>query len=527
VIRALVLLLLLAPGVAAAAAPVHAPTQQLVAPMRAPGDQFGAAIAVEGDVAVISAPTRAVGVAPNAGEFYTLRRSNDAWMVLGSFGEPAYATNARVLGRSLALRDNLLLLGAPGYSAGFGAAFLYGYDGVTPWVLAVLLTNPMPQANTGFGVAVGLSGGQALVGETILALPPSDGFRGRVHVYDQSAGWAFTQTLTSMDDEDGDRFGYAIALDGDTAVIGAPGKEGARGAAYVFTRTGEVWSQAQKLVIVGDRMANDFFGAAVAISGDHLLVGAFGRAGQQGAAYVFRREDGKWSQLQELLADPPMPGEVFGGRVALRGERALVSGWGFGFTPMIGPTGGAYLYGQDPAGYHLLAALRTPDGVPGDNLGLGAALSDREVFLGAPYDDAPALPNPDITKAPGAAYVFSLAQAPGEPCLGDGDCASGGRCCDLVCVAVPVCEVVEATSSGGDDTSSSGPGPTDPTTGEPGSSSGEAPAPQFVPGDAGCACDASDTDASGFLMSTGSIIVMSAMWAGVFGHRRRRRSPAL
>lgn len=519
--RSLALALLLAPGVAGAAAPVHGPTQQIVAPMRGAGDQFGLAVAVEGDLAVVAAPTRTVGIFANAGEFYTLTRGDDAWAVLGSSGEPTYPGSGRLLGRSLALREGVLVLGAPGYGTGIGGAFIYDHDGVTPWVLSGLVTSPMPQAGTGFGVAVGLTSGQALVGETILALPPADAFRGRVHVYDQASEWKFAQTLTPMDAEDGDRFGHVLAVDGDTAVIGAPGKEGARGAAYVFTRAGGVWSQAQKLVIVGERAANDFFGAAVAIAGGDLLVGAYGRSGQQGAAYVFRREDGSWSQVQELVADPPTAGEAFGGRLALRGERALVAGWGFEFMPMIGPRGGAYLHARDPAGYRLLAALRTPDGVPGDYLGLGVALSGREAFVGAPYDDAPALPNPDLAKAPGSAYVFSLVQAPGEPCLDDGDCGEGSRCCELVCAAVPVCEVVEATSSGGgEDTSSSGPGPDDPTTGEPGSAGGEAPAPQFVPGDAGCACDAKGRP--GAALALVQLLGLAClMWSGVLARRRR------
>ncbi len=514
-------------GPAAAATPVHSQTKQLVASVRAPGEQFGAAIATDGDLAVITAPGRTV-VYNNAGAIHVLTRVGGVWMVGAPIDEAASTMQGRVLGRCAAIQGGLLAVGAPGYSADRGGAYLYLHDLVLGWQLQVLLTNPVPVVGGRFGVAVGfglgVGGDQVLIGETVEALPAIDAITGKVHVFDRGSGWALAQTILPQDLESGDRFGLALAVDGERAIIGAPGKEGGRGAAYVFERAAAVWMQTDKLVIAEDRVAGDFFGTAVAISGDRVLVGARGRSGDQGAAYVFEREGDGWVQRQELVADVPLAMESFGADVALRGDRALVTGRGFELDPMVGPRGGGYLFARDDEGFRLLAALRADDGVPGDYLGVGAALTDDEAFLGAPYDDAPGQPMPNLANAPGAAYLFGLTQAPGEPCARDLDCADAALCCDHVCAAVIDCEPVTQTTGGVEGSSSSGEPPTTggTSTGSSSSTGAEPAAAQFEPGDAGCACDAGDGGPVGMMM----VVMMTMMTMLMVRPRRGRRSTA-
>lgn len=518
-------------GPAAAAAPVHAQTQQLVAPMRTPGERFGATIATDGDLGVIAAPGRTVAY-NNAGVVHVLTRVGGVWTVGALIDEATSTTPGRVMGRSAAIQGGLLAVGAPGYNTDRGGAYVYLYDLVIGWQLQILLTNPVPVVGGRFGVAVGfglgVGGEHVLVGETVETLPAVDAITGKVHVFDRSTGWMLAQTIVPQDLEAGDRFGLALAVDGDRAIIGAPGKEGGRGAAYVFERAAGVWMQTDKLVIAEDRVAGDYFGAAVAISGETVLVGARGRLGDQGAAYVFERDGAGWVQRQALVADVSLPMELFGADVALRGDRALVTGHGFELDPMVGPRGGGYLFARDDEGFRLLAALRAEDGVPGDYLGVGAALTDNEVFLGAPYDDAPGQPMPDLASAPGSAYLFGLTQALGEPCARDLDCADAARCCDHVCAAVVDCEPVTQTTGGVEGSSSSG---EPPTTGDASTSSSSSsstgseppPAAQFEPGDAGCACDAGDR---GLVGRVPPMMVATILLIGLSTARRGRRSPA-
>src|SRR5690606_22516297 len=122
-----------------------------------------------------------------------------------------------------------------------------------------------------------------------------------------------------------DQFGRSVSIDGDWAVVGAAN------AAYVFTRSGSDWALAQALA-PADNGANDDFGRSVAISGETVVVGAASADGvveDAGAAYVFVRTDGVWSQQQKLAAPDGLAGDGFGAAVAISGD-AIVVGAPFG-----------------------------------------------------------------------------------------------------------------------------------------------------------------------------------------------------
>ena len=115
----------------------------------------------------------------------------------------------------------------------------------------------------------------------------SEGGRGEVwlEVDDRGAVWPVTidptftqqQKLVASDAADSDQFGCSVAISGETVVVGAPFDDGAggsdQGSAYVFVRSGGVWSQQQKL-LASDAAAGDQFGNSVAISGETVVVGA-------------------------------------------------------------------------------------------------------------------------------------------------------------------------------------------------------------------------------------------------------------
>jgi hypothetical protein len=110
--------------------------------------------------------------------------------------------------------------------------------------------------------------------------------------------WTLQQELTAPDGAYADEFGTAVAVSGDTAVIGAPNKS----AAYVYLRNGDVWTLQQELT-PSDAGPNDF-GASVALNGDTAVIGApekkIGSHDGQGAAYIFVRSGGVWTQQQEV-----------------------------------------------------------------------------------------------------------------------------------------------------------------------------------------------------------------------------------
>ncbi|HUB35221.1 MAG TPA: hypothetical protein VL972_00215 [Solirubrobacteraceae bacterium] len=241
----------------------------------------------------------------------------------------------------------------------------------------------------GFGRSVALSadGNTAIVGA-----PQQNGYEGAAWVLVRSgATWTVQAELT--DAELGNsHFGVSVALsaDGDTALVGAPAAHADRGAAVVFARSGDSWTpqSSPPLEVAAEEVGVGHFGRAVALSGDGntALVGAPGNAEGEGAAWLFERTGEAWSEPFEELnvskEGEQGPGR-FGAAVALSGDghTALVGAhendegtgavWTFTRTGLFfAPTGQELEGGEPSAGLGAAVAL-SPDGHTG--------------LVGAPY----------------------------------------------------------------------------------------------------------------------------------------------
>ncbi|MBW1789419.1 MAG: IPTL-CTERM sorting domain-containing protein, partial [Deltaproteobacteria bacterium] len=152
--------------------------------------------------------------------------------------------------------------------------------------------------------------------------------------------WTQQKKLTADVGAIRDYFGHAVALSGETALVGARGaKVGSnddQGAVYVFVRSGTTWTPQEKLT-ADDGAADDEFGNAVALSGATALVGArdadVGGNDRQGAVYVFVRSGATWTQQEKLTADDGAAGDDFGRSVALSGATTAFSR---GATALVG-----------------------------------------------------------------------------------------------------------------------------------------------------------------------------------------------
>ena len=135
--------------------------------------------------------------------------------------------------------------------------------------------------------------------------------------------------LLASDAQANDYFGGSVAVSGDTAVIGARYEDTGgsnAGAAYVFTRSGGSWTQQAKL-LASDAQSSDYFGVSVAVSGDTAVIGAYGEAtggSYAGAVYVFTRSGGAWTQQAKLLASDAQSSDQFGVSVAVSGDTAVI-----------------------------------------------------------------------------------------------------------------------------------------------------------------------------------------------------------
>ena len=176
-------------------------------------------------------------------------------------------------------------------------SILLGWVAVSPaWALTVTEVEKLlasdGAAGDSFGTYVSVDGDTAVIG----ARNDDDNGHnsGAVYVFVRNGGvWTEQQKLLASDGVAGDQFGWSVSVDGNTAVIGAPFAEG-DGAAYVFVRNGSVWSEQQKL-FASDGLAVDF-GWSVSVDGDTAVIGDDEAHDYTGAAYVFVRSGGVWSE---------------------------------------------------------------------------------------------------------------------------------------------------------------------------------------------------------------------------------------
>jgi len=320
-------------------------------------------------------------------------------------------------GMSVAMSGDTVVVGAGtdvGTNTHQGAAYVF----VKPaggWVAmtqAAKLTASDGAVNDFFGANVAVSGETVVVG-----VNNDDGNRGSAYVFVKPAGgWTdMTQTakLTAADGASGDSFGV-VAVSGDTVVVGALnaniGANLGQGSVYVFVKPAGGWTdmtQTAKLT-AADGAAEDYFGSSVAISGDTVVVGAYGddigANANQGSAYVFEKPAGGWTDMTQAakLTAPDGAAEDAFGVVAVSGDTVVVGAYGDDIGANANQ-GSAYVFEKPAGGWADMtqaAKLTASDGADNDSFGGSVAVSGDTVVVGAGYDDFGTIQNQ------GSAYVF-------------------------------------------------------------------------------------------------------------------------
>jgi hypothetical protein len=293
------------------------------------GDSFGSSVSLSGDTALIGARWDDDN-GNKAGSAYVFTRTGTTWTqqakLLPSDGEAEDR-----FGGSVSLDGDTAIISAwfdNDNGNGSGSAYVFTRTGTT-WTQQAKLLASDGQAGDDFG-DVSLSSDTALIGA---ALDDDNGVdSGSAYVFIRTGTtWTQQAKLLASDGQAGDQFSrWAVSLDGDTALIGAEGDDdnGAdSGSAYVFTRTGTTWTQQAKLLAV-DGATNDYFGNSVSLSGNTALIGAENdddKGTNSGSAYLFSRTGTIWTQQQKLLASDGAAGDQFGYPVSLSGDTALIT----------------------------------------------------------------------------------------------------------------------------------------------------------------------------------------------------------
>ncbi|MCG8457954.1 MAG: FG-GAP repeat protein [Holophagales bacterium] len=216
---------------------------------------------------------------------------------------------------------------------------IVGVSPLWPTGQVAKLTASDPARSAQFGSAVAISGSTLLVGAHQDEETVDDGDDyGAAYVFERDPGgsdnWIEVAKLLPSTPVRRANFGYAVALDGTTALVGAYRENGsvggAQGAAYIFERneggTGN-WGEVAKLT-PSSIETGDYFGCSVALEGSRALIGACrddDAGGVSGSAYIFERDgSGAWNQIVKLIGDDTMTMDQFGTSVALSGNVAVV-----------------------------------------------------------------------------------------------------------------------------------------------------------------------------------------------------------
>lgn len=319
-----------------------------------------------------------------------------------------------LFGRSVAISNGLLIVGAPeddDDGTDSGSAYVFGRSGdgwvhrakLPPAPLVVTIAPSSISAGDRFGESVAISGNDALVG----APGDDDGgtTAGAAYVYERCDStfdfcdqpWREVGKLTAGDATASDVFGGSVAISGDHLIVGARGDD----SAYLFRRDGDQWLEVDK-VSGSDTQAGDLFGSSVAISGDYAVVGAAHddvagiTGGFEGSAYLFERRGDNWVEVAQLFASDAGDGDFFGLSLTISGDHVIVGAVGDGFS-----RGAAYVFERSGDDWLPAGKLIPSDADLGDDVLFGSSVSVDGDFavIAARGDDLAGIDS-------GAAYVF-------------------------------------------------------------------------------------------------------------------------
>lgn len=264
-----------------------------------------------------------------------------------------------------------------------GSAYVFESDGST-WVQTQELLPSDGQGGDWFGWSTAIDGNKALVGalqHVHLGLQNGSVYAFRFN----GSSWVAEQELLASDGALGDAFGGLLAMDGDVAVIGAPGDDdngSNSGSAYIFRFDGTSWVQEQKLM-PSDAAANDAFGGAVSVSGDAALISALDSEGSHGAVYVFRFNGKSWDEEQKLVASDGAFADLFGESVSLSGDTALIGATTDDDNGQDSGSAYVFKFNQQSLTWIETQKLVASDGTAGDQFGRFVAIDGNNTLVGA------------------------------------------------------------------------------------------------------------------------------------------------
>ncbi|MDP7071219.1 MAG: hypothetical protein QF561_07735 [Phycisphaerales bacterium] len=434
---------------AAVASGVLNEVQELNAPPSEYG-AFGAEVALDGETLLVCSPANDT-LGMDVGFCWILTRDWNGTFThhqtlmgsdIGMFERFGYAAamsgEVLVIGSKVKVVDGLV---------DAGAAYVFErMDG--DWVETAIITAPVPQQGALFSSSVDIDGDTIVIGAR-----NADDLAGAAWIYarDESGDWVSQGALIGTGVDAGDSFGFSAAIQGDTALVGAPylascGGTSKCGGVFVFERDGDAWVEVD-LLLPDDLGSEDYFGWDCDLDedGDRIVATSVyddDNAWQAGAGYVWDKQDeGSWSQMAKLLPSDGSEQDMCKS-CEVQGDTVVIASW-YGNEDK----GEAWVWRKNADQWTEVAMLRASDGETIDIFGRSAALDGDTVVIGADWH------NVDGFENAGAAYVFDISGStlPTGACCSNGDCVAatlndcaafggtyhgdGSACADVDCAA--------------------------------------------------------------------------------------------
>ena len=367
---------------APAAAQTHAGS--LAEAASAPLIGFGAAAVVSGGEIFVSRPGEFAAFpmpGSEAGSVHVFRRGADGWSEVATINAPS-GVYGDGFGTALDVQGDVLVVGAPKADEGRGAAYIFVREGAA-WTFWERLgaPNAMPGDEFGASITIGADAQSGLIGA------PGRGASGTVFAYVGGAAGLTPVELTGSDAPANARFGAALSLEGNLALVGAPGPFALSqfatptppqaGTGYVFRRAATSWEEVARLTHAGGAVAGL---SALLLNGEAYLGSPLGNQARGGVFRFAPDAGGTWSQTEMIAAPSPAPAAFFGYSLARAGERLVVGAPG---TNAFG--GGAHVFsaGEDGAWSEEAALQAGTRGLMGF-MGNAVTGGDDLAVVGAP-----------------------------------------------------------------------------------------------------------------------------------------------
>ena len=373
----------------------------------APSDEidnaaFGRSVSISGNYAVVGADfAQDEGITCGAAYVYFNNGAN--WQEQAKL-VPSDGEDGDLFGNSVGISGDYIVVGSnehDGAGMNRGAAYIFKRVGENWTEQAKLLPNDAADFDA-FGISVAISGDRALIG----AYSDADNglFSGSAYIFTRSGdSWTQQTKLLPADGEAEDKFGRSVSVEEDYAVVCAllsddDGPES--GSVYIFKQDNNTWTQQAKLT-ASDAKTDDRFGRSVSIAGNYLVIGAVladDNGESSGKGYIFMRTEDEWSEQAILLPSDGAANDFFGYTSAINGRFAVV---GALFNDEMGPnSGAAYLFRRSGDSWSQVDKFTATDPIEDANLGIGVAISEDLAMAGAPYAES--------TLISGAAYLYEL-----------------------------------------------------------------------------------------------------------------------